>query len=559
MKNKITALIAIILLVSGCARIPTSGVPYAVDRPKQTTSGIVLDPQGPAEGAEPEDIVVGFMRASSAGFSDDFVVARQYLTADASTAWNPATQVRIYPDSQNQQVSQTRSGAYRVTVGAGGILDSTGRFTAATADATLSNEFSLVREKSGQWRIAVVPDGVTMPDSLFRTLFVRVPLYFPTQDQNALVTDVRWYPRSQVASSVARGIVDGPPAWLAESVNPVLPTGTRLTNPVTIEDGTARVDLSSEVAELPQRVRNLVYAQFSKTLSAIAGISRVELTANGVPLTVQTNTDVPAYPYSASSLMVLVDGKPAVVKDDGIHPVPGAEALVSLGLTNIAIPYGETTTEFVALGNNKQTLYRVSQENGASPLVNGTALVPPSTDRKGFAWVSEREPNKSFTVANIASGTVTRVDAPWLEGVKVRALAVSREGVRLAVIVENENGVQILIAGIVRDNAGIPQSLSDPIRVGQRFADAQDIAWVSDSRLVAIGKTQSATVNSLYSVPLGENISLLSSSLEDIVDVTAGRNDESILLHTAKDEIFAYDAGGWRQVIQHASSPAYPG
>lgn len=126
-------------------------------------------------------------------------------------------------------------------------------------------------------------------------------------------------------------------------------------------------------------------------------------------------------------------------------------------------------------------------------------------------------------------------------------------------IVENENGVQILIAGIVRDNAGIPQSLSDPIRVGQRFADAQDIAWVSDSRLVAIGKTQSSTVNSLYSVPLGENISLLSSSLEDIVDVTAGRNDESILLHTSKDEIFAYDAGGWRQVIQHASSPAYPG
>ncbi|WP_216379433.1 LpqB family beta-propeller domain-containing protein [Arcanobacterium phocae] len=557
--KKILALIVCVLMLAGCAYIPTSGSPHAVERPKQTSGGIVLDPQGPAEGADPEDIVVGFMRASSAGFSDDFVVARQYLTASVAKTWNPTTQVRIYPDSQNQQVSQTRSGAYRVTVGAGGSLDSTGRYTAATADATLSNEFSLVREKSGEWRIAVVPDGVTMPESLFQTLFVRTPLYFPTQDQKALVTDVRWYPRSQVVSAASRGLVDGPSAWLAGSVTTLLPSGTRLNSPaVSVEGGIARIDLSSDVAELSPQARSILYAQFSKTLTAVAGISGVEISANGALISNDEQTDISTYPYSGSDLLVLADGKPALVKDDGIHLIGDADTLAHLDLVSLATPYGESLTEFAAVGNGGRTLYRISMTGQVDTLLSGTAFVTPSVDRNGFVWAAERSAERSVTAVALDSGRVVDVAVPWLEGLKVRAIAVSREGARLAAVVEHDGASQILIGGIVRDGNGVPQSVSEPIRVGQRLMDVTDLSWISGTRLVVIGKSQTASINALYSVPLGENISVM-SSLEDMTNVTAGRNDESILLQTIHHDVYAYDAGGWRKVLEDVTTPTYPG
>ncbi|SDU79306.1 Sporulation and spore germination [Arcanobacterium phocae] len=557
--KKIVVLIACILMLTSCAYIPTSGSPHAVERPKQTGGGIVLDPQGPAEGADPEDIVVGFMRASSAGFSDDFVVARQYLTASVAKTWNPTTQVRIYPDSQNQQVSQTRSGAYRVTVGAGGSLDSTGRYTAATADATLSNEFSLVRERSGEWRIAVVPDGVTMPESLFQTLFVRTPLYFPTQDQQALVTDVRWYPRSQVVSAASRGLVDGPSAWLAGSVTTLLPSGTRLNSPaVNVEGGVARIDLSSDVAELSPHARSILYAQFYQTLTAVAGISGVEISANGALIGNSKQVDISTYPYSGSDLLVLANGKPALVKDDGIHVISNSEALANLDLSSLATPYGEFLTEFAAVGSDGRTLYRISMTGQVDTLLSGTAFVTPSIDRDDFIWAVERSAERSVKAVALDSGQTFEVAVPWLEGLKVRAIAVSREGARLAVVVDHDGVSQILIGGIVRNSSGVPQSVTEPIRVGQRLVDVTDLSWISSTRLVVIGKSQTASINALYSVPLGENISVM-SSLEDMTSVTAGRNDESILLQTIHHDVYAYDAGGWRKVLEDVTMPTYPG
>ncbi|QRV01863.1 GerMN domain-containing protein [Arcanobacterium phocisimile] len=558
MKKALTVLLVLSLVVA-CTRIPTSGMPQAVERPAQTSNGIVLDPQGPADDADPQDIVVGFMRASSAGFSDDFVVARQFLTSKASATWNPTTQVRIYPDSQNQQVSQTRSGAYRVTVQAGGNVDSTGRYTAATADSTLSSEFSLVRNKAGQWRIAVVPDGVTMPESLFQTLFSRTALYFPTQDLSAFIADTRWYPRNQVVSSAARGLVDGPARWLAGSASSLLPSGTRLANPVVIVNGTlARVDLTGDIAELSEQTRNIIYAQFIKTLTSLPGVAEVEISANGVPLPSQNETELPTYPYTSSSVLMLSNGEPAFVKDDGITLINNAQELRALDLSHLAVPYGENPSQFAALGDDRQTLYRITTDGRYSALVTGDGLIGPSIDRQGQTWVSENVANAQVQAVDLGSGNVALVDAPWLEGVKVRSLAVSREGARLAIVIEKDGISQLLVAGIVRNSSGQPMSLSEPIRIGQRLTDIEDIAWIADTRLVAVGKGQNSLTNALYMVPLGENVSVM-ASLDDIVSVTAGRAEESILLGTSDGDVFTYDAGGWRKVIEGAMQPTLPG
>lgn len=339
----------------------------------------------------------------------------------------------------------------------------------------------------------------------------------------------------------------------------ILPAGTTLTNPVVnVDGGVARIDLSSDVAELPARARNILYTQFMKTFTSLAGVSGVELLANGALLESENIADIPSYPYSGSEMLVLSDGKPAVVKDDGLHFVPNSEGLASLDLSDLATPYGEKLADFVALGQGGQTIYRIDAAGVPIELLSGQELVSPSIDRHRFVWTAERSPDQQLTAIDMSSGQRARVEATWLDGYKIRSLAVSREGGRIVMLAEHEGVSQALVAGIVRDGAGVPQSLSEPIRVGQRLSEMTDVAWVSDSRLVVIGKSQTSSMNALYSVPLGESISVM-SSLEDMTSVTAGRNDDSIVLHTAANDVYAYDAGGWRRILENAIAPTFPG
>lgn len=237
--KKLLILIVALLTLGACATLPTEGEPLAVERPEQMSGDVVLDPQGPNPGASPEEVVTGFLQASAAGFSDDFTVARQYLTREASATWNPNTQVRIYADTQTISTSQMRSGAYRVSVGAAGVLDSDGRYSASQVDATMSSELSLLKDQSGEWRIAVLDDGVMMPDSLFQSFFQKAPVYFLTRDLSALVPDVHWYSRSDAASLLIRGLVAGPPSWLAGSVRSMLPQGVTVVDPAVSFEGSA--------------------------------------------------------------------------------------------------------------------------------------------------------------------------------------------------------------------------------------------------------------------------------------------------------------------------------
>lgn len=398
-----------------------------------------------------------------------------------------------------------------------------------------------------------------MPESLFQTLFARTPLYFSTQDQTAFIADTRWYPRSQIVSAAARGLVEGPSQWLAGSATSLLPPGTQLANPVVILNGSlARVDLTSDVAELPERVRNILYAQFIKTLTGVSGVTAVEILANGAPLASQNETELPTYPYTTSSLMILSDGKPAIVNDNGISLIGNANELKNLNISGLATPYGQPLTRFVAIGDEASTLYEIDSTGRYTALVSGTDFVGPSMDIKGYAWVSQRVPDMTMIVANINSGVSSVVDVPWLAGMNVHEIAVSREGSRIAMIVDDDGILQILVAGIVRDSSGRPLALGEPIRIGQRLADISDMAWIADTRLVVIGKGQNMSANALYSVPLGENISIM-ASLDNIVNVTAGRGEESILLNTSNGDVYVYDAGGWRKVLEDATLPTLPG
>lgn len=559
MRKIFSLLLVVLMTVTACASLPESGAPQAIERPEQVSGGAVLDPQGPTPGAAPEDIVAGFLQASSAGFSDDFAVARQFLTADAASSWNPTTQVRIYFDSQNPTVTQTRTGAFRVAVPAAATVDASGRYTSAVPDSNLSSEFSLLRESNGEWRIAVLDDGVTVPDSLFKNSFVESPLYFLSTDQSAFVPDLRWYPRNKVAASKARGLLEGPPSWLAPAVRTIVPTGTTLVNPVVnVEDGVAKVDLSAQVTELSPGELALVKAQFTKTLTNQTNISAVELLANGASLDIQSQVELQSYPYASYPLMGLRDGVPVAAQGDA-SPLIENTAVDNLDLVSLAAGYEEPASQLYGLTADRRVIYTLNlPDSSLWEGHRGENLLAPSVDSDGWVWTAESQGATSFNVFNESLGEDLEIPATWLEGGEIHSIAVSRESSRIAAVVERDGVNTLVLAGITRDASGRPTAVGESVRYGQRMLEIVDFAWVDESRLVVIGRTANATERSLYAVTLGGESTAM-SSVQGLIAVSAGRGHDSIVLQTEDNRFFMYDAGAWRLIAENIESPTYPG
>ena len=121
-----------VALLGGCASVPTSGPirqgpPLVADDQELIYRAI---PQPPLPGMTPDEVVRGFLAASSSG-SDAYGVARSFLTPKAAEGWNPLASVRVYDNSGIQTKLATNA------VSVSGILDGTigadGGYTVAGA------------------------------------------------------------------------------------------------------------------------------------------------------------------------------------------------------------------------------------------------------------------------------------------------------------------------------------------------------------------------------------------------------------------------------------------
>ena len=75
-----TIAVMLIMMLTACSGLPTSGDVKVAKRAEQRVGGVVLDPKGPAKKATAEQVISGFLRAASVGLTDDFKASRQFLT-----------------------------------------------------------------------------------------------------------------------------------------------------------------------------------------------------------------------------------------------------------------------------------------------------------------------------------------------------------------------------------------------------------------------------------------------------------------------------------------------
>lgn len=489
---------AIAFVLCGCAAIPTSGPVEQVspNAQQQRDTGVRIDAEGPRDGASQEIIVAGFINAM-ASLAPGFDVARDYLTDSARTSWDPGAGVTVY-NADDQRLTET-TGSEVLTASLTGRIDRVGRFV--TASGTVRQDFGLKRV-GGQWRISSPPAGLLVSSTTFQTYYTSMRVYFVAQDGASMVPETRRVPMGHwTPTSAITALLDGPSAWLADGVDTAFPPGTQLPiSAVTVSsDGTAEVNLGSDIAALPDRQRQRLALQVAWTLQQFSTVNRVRLLSGGQALTVpgvapdgviDLGGYLPMAPVSSpvSNLVAVQHGRLGEFGGDGTQFEPTVGALASSGVAH--------ATSFAASDAGGRLVWvdgkalRGATASGTVTLATGSAWGTPQFSPTGEVWDTTVVNGQRVLVGIPRTGRTTTISLGSVPAGTIRAFRVSPDGTRLAVVVQRgATGVLGVVALSARaTRAGVWYPLSNA-SAGQ-LVDVRDVGWTGASDLAVLASTR---------------------------------------------------------------------
>lgn len=563
----LAGLLATLLVLSGCAAIPSGGESGAIDveeRPERVQSEI--EPEGPVEGADPNSIVRGFL-AAGAGYSDDFGVARSFLTDDFANEWDPQSNVVIMPtgddfDTVTAEVSSDQQ-SISMTVPVDASLDGQRVYREERRGSEADRDFSL-RQVNGEWRISSAPQGLVLTAASFTTVYDSYPLYFYTPGFDHLVADPRWFVRSPAAATeVMTELLGGPADHLGGSVISALPDGAQLEpRSVTVSGGIAQVGLDETAQGLDEETNSRILGQVSATLRGLSSTNAIEVTTPAGSLNAPPGDSAPVGVRIDARPVLIADGTLARLDETRVDPIPDMPELGD-DPTDPAVSIDDSTYAYLADGG--QELHRILPDGGGDGVIltDEDGLTGPSFDRYGSIWTASREQGDSGRVSVILeSGDTVDVSVQWLANRAVESLRVSRDGTQLAVLSRNGSGApRIDVIGINRAPDGTPTGVvpSAPLRVGAGFDRIVDLSWAGSAQLAVLATDDPSETPQPYLAP----VSGPAQSLGDVKggsSITASSDARSIRVSTEDGELFSFGADNWQKVVDLVvHDPAYPG
>lgn len=482
----VTALV--LAALAACASIPDSGPVRQGGPVAQVNDPLDLDfnPSPPEKGASQQRIVQGFIDAASSP-KNNFQIAREYLTHAMAASWNPDESVTV-DDGRNRSYDAQGS-LWRVDVAPVANVDAVGAYHPVGSTAPVGLNYQLVRE-SGEWRIAVAPNGVVIDDPTFRAVYAQQNLYFYSPGYAYLVPDARWFPArvASAATRVASSLLAGPAPWLNGAVATAFPKGTQLAVPsVTTAGGVARVDLSSEAAQAdPAGMQRMQY-QLEQSLGSLAQSVQLSIEGSVQQVPSLSAAAAPVRNPSVDSHSFVDRGDVfGPLNDQTVTPLAGLSDKVA-GLHPTAVTLSASRDQAAVL--SQTGIYSV-RKNGDPVRVDGRAgLIGPSLDTGGWVWSVPGASPGAIQVAAANGGEAHAVTANWPNATAILSLSVSRDGTRIAALLKTATGYSLMVAGIVRAGNGTPNSLTDPLEIAVPASGARSAAWTSDLTIAVLSGT----------------------------------------------------------------------
>ena len=563
MKRPALLILSAALFLAGCASVPTSG---QVNLGANVTGGNSFDAvvpvvRPPRVGDSPVEIVSGFLQANVSA-SDDYAVARAYLAPEVTETWNPATGATIINDSNGLQLVR-RGSRVLLSEPKVGQLSAVGTYVPSPRNTQLDTDFT-VRQVDGQWRIDGVRDGLLLTPTTLNRVYTSAERYFLNTDESRLVPDRILVPidRRGLLTSLVRGLLTGPSAWLAPAVRTAVPAGTKLDiDAVPIEGTTAVVDLTQQALAANDNQRRILAAQIVWTVTSIETVTAVRITVNGQPLPLAGLGDVlsrkdfagvdPDGLSAKSSAFVVVGKRLNQITTAGIAPVAGVFGEGSVQLGRVAIDLAQSRAgSTVSVPEAQSTIYLADLKPASqvTPVAGQGAALSLSYSVAGDLWVASQG-----TVRIIkASGKVSRVRVNGLAApVLVR---VARDGARALVIASSGGQRQVYLMRIVRSEG--QYQLETPQLLQNTLAAIVDCAWNDANTAVLIGSSRTG-VTQVYSVSVGTPDVSAAGGVASMSAITAAPG--SALLVEAPSGVWENSGLGWRLSVARGKSPAYPG
>ncbi|MFS0852476.1 GerMN domain-containing protein [Microbacterium sp. 179-I 3D4 NHS] len=540
------------LALSACTGLPTSGdvnVGLELGESPDDTDFLPLA-SGPAPGADPQEIVEGFMEAAITP-ADNWEIARRFLTPEMQRSWRPGTGVavdvsaldRTVASSVGQEtVEEAETAEVQVLLDQVASVDESGEYSPSPGPSNLA--FAVEREPDGEWRISQAPDGTVIDQERFSRVFEGYPLQYFDSTWSRLVPDVRWFPRrASIATTVAQALIGGAPSeWLEPAVQSAFPADVQLAqDAVPINSSqVAEVALTRAASTLDQTTLGRMRTQLQETLRA-AGvrISQVRFVVDGRALDAPLADTVEPTPETGP-LILAADAFGAIVGDE-ITPLDG----ISEEILGIADPIAsidvaaDDSRAAVQLADGRVYL---AADGRLDELDTPPSVVPPSLDPYGYTWtVPAGEP--AALQAWEPDVSPRQIAGAWPNASSVLRLRVSGDGARVAAVVAVGGQQWIVVAAIVRDETGVPVELGPLKQLTQIEGDVEGLAWVGDYRLSVLADPSSPDLltQMVGGVGFVETAPTGSTSL-------AGARTAAGTRILAGGSLYAHAGSAWREV-----------
>ncbi|MFJ4502334.1 LpqB family beta-propeller domain-containing protein [Streptomyces sp. NPDC088864] len=588
--------------------MPVSGDIKAVDASQPGDSQVQVYAVAPRDGATPNEVVDGFLESMTSDDSD-FRTTRKYLTKEASRRWKPSAQTTVLAKAPNRSDRPARDGDHSTTE----VTYTLTGETVATVDeqnayqpqvpTDYSRTLHLVREKTAdgkEWRIDGVSDGLVLGQSDFKRLYRSVNKFYFAADRSdaraTLVADpVYLRNRTDPATGMdtvtqaVRSLLRGPTDWLRPAVTSRFPKGTDLRKGVaslTPDDrNVLRVPLNKKADGAGQRSCRMMASQVLFTLRDLtpARVEQVELQrSDGSQLCLLDADQAGEYAPDGSSggpdSQYFVDAKGRVERIPGStrgsgepEPVTGPFGNGALKVSAVGVARDEQSA--AALSQHNEALYVASIAVDGElppPAVTSKAADPedrltaPSWDGLGDLWVADRDP-KNSRLLRVPHGTdkPQEVTVPSLNGSRIEGLRLSSDGVRIALLLTQDDHTTLRIGRIERDPLDESDvSVVDLRQAAPQLADVTAMSWSGRSRLVVVGKEQGGVQQVRYVQADGSTPSSgVLPGVNQVLAIAAADDEQlPLMADTYGDGIVKLLPGdNWQTVLKEGSALVYPG
>lgn len=525
-----------------------------------------------APGSSPEQVVTGFISAAAAS-DDQYQVARSYLAALPQTTWRPESSVVVFAADTPLTVVVASPGVVRATARAVARIDGSGRYQEMPAGSMVSVSFRLART-GGEWRITTVPErfGSWLSESDVDRLYDPYRIYFVSAADRALIPDERWFPSGTgQATRLARALLQGVPDYLKGAVRSAVPTGAALAvDAVTIESGTANVDLVASRLSSDPGQRESLGAQFLATVSQAPGVDRVSLQVQGADLQMPNGENVlsslAALGFTAQSeplvKPVLRVGQSLVPVDpeDVGDPVRRTPAQPTVPLPKLQAGWAYLAMSFngkeiAAVGGDRKELSRWQGDRQVQLTAPGTELTRPTYDRRGILWVAGRRDDgtRVWAIDSTEKSPDTTqpvvVAAPWLADRTVVSLRLAPDGQRIALVTTDRQGKdpRVELAGVTRAPSGRPTALATPLRLAPSLQQVRDLVWLDDARLAVLGRKTATQVIRPWFVPISGPL-VAGPEVPGGATITTIGSERRLIVTTDRHAVLLRAGIRWQQV-----------